>query len=82
MEERRTADRRQTTRETPDRRTIEKMACPECGCRMSIILPYRPKREVEDGFGRVRLCDNGHRFDTYEYVSPLPKIFNLKNSSK
>ena len=69
-------DRRTGQPDTGERRrSVDKIPCPECGCYQSIVLPYRPRREaVENAFGRVRLCDNGHRYDTYEYVSPLPKI--------
>ena len=57
-----------------DRRSVDKVPCPECGSEQSKVLPYRPRRQVDGCFSRVRQCDQGHRYETLEHVSHLPKI--------
>lgn len=49
------------------------MNCPECGCNMLMVTDSRSyKRQIR----RRRLCQNGHKFTTYERfvddINPIP----------
>jgi transcriptional regulator with XRE-family HTH domain len=73
--ERRTGDERRAEPRGTDRRGgWPKVPCPVCGSCQSIVLPYRPRREIEDCFSRVRKCEHGHRYETIEQISPLQPV--------
>jgi hypothetical protein len=66
--------RRAEPRGTDRRGGWPKVPCPVCGSCQSIVLPYRPRREIEDCFSRVRKCEHGHRYETIEQISPLQPV--------
>ena len=42
------------------------MECPECGIKKTRVVDMRPS--TFNQIRRRRVCDNGHRFTTYENV--------------
>jgi hypothetical protein len=73
--ERRTGEERRTETRGEDRRKPgPKVPCPVCGSPASVVVPTRPRREVDGCYGRVRRCDRGHRYETLEQASHLPPL--------
>lgn len=43
------------------------MPCPQCGCRLRLVMDSRPSTQDPDGYIRRRIkCGKGHRYNTYE----------------